>query len=53
MTLFRHINGLLYKLEMVRRRHYTEAPRLVATPYKHQTEIKNPRMEDFTAVTHC
>jgi hypothetical protein len=53
MTLFRHLNGLLYKLEMVRRPRYTEAPRLVATPYKHQTEIKNPCMKDFSAVAYC
>jgi hypothetical protein len=52
MTLFRHTNGLLYTLEMVRRPRYTEASRLVATPYKHQIEIKNPCMQDFIAVAH-
>ena len=53
MTIFRYTNGLLYTLEMVRRRQYTEAPQLVATPYKHSVEVKNPRREDFTAIANC
>lgn len=50
MTLFRHTNGLLYTLAMVRRRMYTEGPKLQATPYRHSREIKNPKQEDFTPI---
>jgi hypothetical protein len=34
MTIFRHTNGKLYTLELVKRRMYTEAPQLVATMAK-------------------
>jgi hypothetical protein len=50
MTIFRHNNGKLYTLELVRRRMYTEAPQLVATPYRHNEPVKCPVMKHFTAV---
>ncbi len=50
MTLFRHTNGKLYTLEMVRRRMYAEAPKLVATPYRHSEPVKHPVIKHFTAV---
>lgn len=53
MTIFRHKNGKLYTLEMVKRRMYTEAPWLCATPFRHNEEIKRPVMMDFTAIAEC
>lgn len=53
MTLFRHVNGKLYMLELVKRRMYTEAPWLCATPYRHAEQIKRPVMKDFTAIAEC
>lgn len=53
MTIFRHINGKLYTLEMVKRRMYTEAPWLCATPYRHAEPVKRPKMNDFTAIAEC
>ena len=50
MTIFRYTNGKLYTLEMVKRRMYTEAPQLVATPYRHDTSVKRPKMKNFTAI---
>jgi hypothetical protein len=50
MTIFRHTNGKLYTLELVRRRMYTEAPQLVATPYRHSESVKRPKMVNFTAI---
>lgn len=50
MTIFRHKNGKLYTLEMVKRRMFTEAPWLCATPYRHSTQIKRPEFNDFTAI---
>ena len=50
MTIFRHINGKLYTLEMVKRRMFTEAPWLCATPYHHAEQIKRPVMSDFIAI---
>jgi hypothetical protein len=51
MTIFRHKNGKLYTLEMVKRRMFTEAPRLCATPYLHNTVIKKPKIAEFIAVS--
>lgn len=51
MTIFRHKNGKLYKLEMVKRRMFTEAPWLCATPLYHNTQIKKPKLEHFMAVS--
>jgi len=51
MTIFRHKNGKLYTLEMVKRRMYTEAPRLIATPYLHDEQIKRPKIKDFEPVS--
>lgn len=51
MTIFRHANGKLYTLEMVKRRMYTEGPWLCATPYLHNEKIKKPKLEDFIAVS--
>lgn len=53
MTIFRHKNGKLYTLEMVKRRMYTEAPWLFATPYRHNDQIKRPKGTDFTAIAEC
>lgn len=53
MTIFRHKNGRLYTLEMVKRRMYTEAPWLCATPYRHAEPVKRPKMNDFTAIAEC
>lgn len=53
MTIFRHTNGKLYMLELVKRRMYTEAPWLCATPYRHTKQIKRPVMKDFTAIAEC
>ena len=50
MTIFRHKNGNLYTLELVKRRMYTEAPQLHATPYLHSIEVKKPKLNDFTAI---
>ena len=50
MTIFRHKNGKLYTLEMVKRRMYTEGPWLCATPYLHKEIIKRPRITDFVKV---
>jgi hypothetical protein len=50
MTIFRYTNGKLYTLELVRRRMYTEAPQLVATPYRHSEPVKRPKMVNFTAI---
>jgi hypothetical protein len=50
MTIFRHKNGKLYTLEMVKRPRYTEAPQLVATPYLHKEIVKRPKRADFTAI---
>jgi hypothetical protein len=50
MTIFRHKNGKLYTLELVKRRMYTEAPWLFATPYRHNQEVKRPNMKDFVVV---
>ena len=50
MTIFRHINGKLYTLEMVKRPMYTEAAQLVATPYRHNESVKRPEMVNFTAI---
>jgi len=51
MTIFRHTNGKLYTLEMVKRRMYTEAPRLCATALYHSEVLKNPKMKNFAAVS--
>lgn len=51
MTIFRHKNGKLYTIEMVRRRGWIEKARPVATPYRHNVEIKNPKIEDFVPVS--
>ena len=53
MTIFRHRNGRLYTLEMVKRRMYTEAPQLVATPYRHSEPVRRPKLADFTAIAEC
>ena len=53
MTIFRHKNGKLYTLEMVKRRMYTEAPWLCATPYRHTEQIRRPKVADFTAIAEC
>ena len=53
MTIFRHINGKLYTLEMVKRRMFTEGPWLCATPYLHNEQIKKPKMNSFVAVAEC
>jgi hypothetical protein len=53
MTIFRHTNGKLYTLELVKRRMYTEAPQLVATPYRHSEPVKRPVMKHFTAIAEC
>lgn len=53
MTIFRHANGKLYTLELVKRRMYTEAPQLVATPYHHSEPVKRPIMKHFTAIAEC
>jgi hypothetical protein len=50
MTLFRHKNGKLYILEMVKRRMYTEIAQLVAIPFRHNEDIKKPKIEDFAAI---
>lgn len=50
MTIFRHKNGKLYTLEMVKRRMYTEMPQLHATPFRHNEQIKRPLMKDFVEV---
>lgn len=50
MTIFRYKNGKLYTLEMVKRRMFTEAPWLCATPYRHSKQIKRPKFNDFTAI---
>lgn len=39
MKIFRHKNGLLYTLEVVKRRAYTEAPWIHAKPYLHGVEL--------------
>lgn len=52
MTIFRHKNGKLYTLEMVKRRMYTEAPWLCATPYLHNEQIRRPKISDFSAVSY-
>jgi hypothetical protein len=52
MTIFRHKNGKLYTLELVKRSKYTEAPWLCATPYHHNVTIRKPSMEDFTAIAY-
>lgn len=39
MTIFRHKNGLLYTIEMVKRRMYTETPWIHAKPYLHDMEL--------------
>ena len=52
MTIFRHINGKLYTLEMVKRRMFTEGPWLCATPYLHNEQIKKPKMDSFVAVSY-
>ena len=51
MTIFRHKNGKLYTLEMVKRRMYTEGPWLCATPYLHSVAIKTPKLIDFVPVS--
>jgi hypothetical protein len=51
MTIFRHKNGKLYTLEMVKRRMYTEAPWLCATPYLHNEAMKRPKLKDFVIVS--
>jgi hypothetical protein len=51
MTIFRHINGKLYTLELVKRRMFTEAPWLCATPYLHTETVKRPLMSQFVAVS--
>lgn len=53
MTIFRHKNGKLYTLEMVKRRMYTEAPWLCATPYRHNDLIKHAKITDFTSIAEC
>jgi hypothetical protein len=53
MTLFRHKNGKLYTLEMVRRRLWLESPKLVATPYRHTLQIKKANVKDFVPVAIC
>jgi hypothetical protein len=53
MTIFRHTNGKLYTLELIKRRMYTEAPQLVATPYRHNEHLKHPVMKYFTAIAEC
>jgi hypothetical protein len=54
MTIFRNIkNGKLYTLEMVKRPRYTEASWLCATPYRHNEQIKRPKMDQFVAVAEC
>lgn len=60
MKIFRHKNGLLYTLEIVNRRMYTEAPWLYAKPYLHNVEINrfnrkgdpknNLSLDEFTLV---
>lgn len=39
MTIFRHKNGLLYTIEMVKRKMYTERPWIHAKPYLHDVEL--------------
>jgi len=51
MTIFRHVNGKLYTLELVKRRMFTEAPWLCATPYLHTEIVKRPLMSQFVAVS--
>jgi hypothetical protein len=53
MTIFRHKNGKLYTLEMVKRPRYIEKPWLCATAYRHNEQIKRPKMKDFTPVAEC
>lgn len=53
MTIFRHKNGKLYTLEMVRLIRYTCGPQLVATPYRHTEPVKRPKMSHFTAIAEC
>lgn len=52
MTIFRHNNGKLYTLEMVKRIRYTEAPWLYATPFNHKEAVKRPKITDFIAVSY-
>jgi hypothetical protein len=51
MTIFRHSNGKLYTLELVKRRMFTEAPWLCAAPYLHTETVKRPLMAQFVAVS--
>lgn len=61
MTIFRHKNGLLYTIEMVKRRMYTEAPWIHAKPYLHDVDLNrfsrngNPKntlsMKEFVKVS--
>lgn len=53
MTIFRHKNGKLYTIEMVKRRMFTESPWLCATPYRHDEQIKHPTMIDFVTIAVC
>ena len=50
MTIFRHKNGKLYTLELVKRRMMIETPWLCANPYRHNENIKRPKMNGFTAI---
>lgn len=53
MTIFRHKNGKLYTIEMVKRRMFTESPWPYATPYRHDEQIKRPVITHFIAIAEC